>query len=173
MAYKAFKGKWQAFGDKPIISMPPGALQPPAGCSRPVLNLRSAMLGFTLRLVRTGLTTGLICFNRVCYDTFIKPSGRKYVKLYYDPETKKSAFEPVNREVGAAVFSVKLVKPGLFGVVSGKTFLNACGIKYQEQVRSFPVHESIIREAPQGYKRTWSGVKGIEIKLTEYFPSGT
>jgi len=119
------------------------------------------------------LSTGLICFNRVCYDTFIKPSGRKYVKLYYEPETKKIAFEPVNREVGAAVFSVKLVKPGFFGVVSGKTFLNACGIKYQEQTRSFPVHETIIRESSPGYQGARKGVKGIEIKLSEYFPAGT
>jgi len=150
MSYKSFKGKWPVTGDKPVISI---------------------------------LTTGLICFNKACYEGFVKPAGSpadrgkptncKYLKLYYDPAVKKIAFEPVNREVGAAVFPVKLVKPGLFGVVSGKTFLNACGIKYQEQVRSYPVHETIIRESGPGYQGTRKGVKGIEIKLTEYFPAGT
>ncbi|MEK7310005.1 MAG: hypothetical protein AAB038_04230 [Planctomycetota bacterium] len=119
------------------------------------------------------LTTGLICFNKACYDSFIKPTNCKYLKLYYDPDAKKIAFEPINREVGAAVFPVKLVKPCLFGIVSGKTFLNACGIKYQAQVRSYPVHETIIRDSGLGYQGTRKGVKGIEIKLTEYFPANS
>jgi hypothetical protein len=117
------------------------------------------------------LTTGLICFNRVCYESFIKTTDCKYLKLYYDPDVKKIAFEPVNREIGASVFPVKLVKPGLFGMVNGKTFLNACGIKYQEQVRSYPARAAEIHEPSQGYKSTWKGVKGFEIRLDEYIPT--
>ena len=139
MSYKAFKGKWQAFGDKPIISI---------------------------------LSTGLICFNKACYDTFVKPTNCKYVKLYYEPDVKKVAFAFRNDRKGEFVLPVNLTKTGVLAVVHSKAFFNHFGIKYPEQSRSFPVHESIIREAPQGYKRTWSGVKGIEIKLTEYM-SGT
>mgnify|MGYP001568203962 CR=1 FL=1 len=135
MSYKAFKGKWQAFGDKPIISI---------------------------------LSTGLICFNKVCYDTFIKPSGCKYVKLYYESETKKVAFAFRNDRKGEFVLPVNLTKTGVLAVVHSKTFFNHFGIKCLEQSRSFPVHETIIHASATGYKRTWSGVKGIEIKLTEY-----
>ena len=140
MSYKAFKGKWQAFGDKPVISI---------------------------------LSTGLICFNKACYDTFVKPTNCKYVKLYYEPETKKVAFAFRNDRKGEFVLPVNLTKTGILAVVHGKIFFKQFGIKYPEQSRSFPVHESIIREAPQGYKRTMSGVKGIEIKLTEYMSAGS
>ena len=137
MSYKAFKGRWQAFGDKPIISI---------------------------------LSTGLICFNKACYDTFVKPSGCKYVKLYYEPETKKVAFAFRNDRKGEFVLPVNLTKTGVLAVVHGKTFFNHFGIKYPEQSRSFPVHQASIHETPTSYKRTWreSAVKGIEIKLTEY-----
>ena len=125
MSYKAFKGKWQAFGDKPVISI---------------------------------LSTGLICFNKACYDIYVKPTNCKYVKLYYEPETKKIAFEFCSVKKGDYVFSVNLAKTGFLAIVNGKTFFNYFGIKYQEQSRSFPVHQT---------KRS-SGIKGIEIKLTEY-----
>jgi hypothetical protein len=130
MAYKAFKGKWQAFGDKPIISI---------------------------------LSTGLICFNKACYDTFVKPTNYKYVKLYYEPDMKKVAFAFRNDRKGDYVLSVNLTKTGLLAVVNGKTFFSRLGIKCPEQSRSFPVHQT----------KKSSGVKGIEIKLTEYFPVGT
>jgi hypothetical protein len=146
MAYKSFKGKWQSFGDKPIISI---------------------------------LSTGLICFNKVCYETFVKPArpnaeggqagspadrdkptNCKYVKLYYEPETKKVAFEFRSEKKGDFVLPVNLTKTGLLAVVNGKTFFNQFGIKYPEQSRSFPVHQT----------SRYSRIKGIEIKLTEYFP---
>jgi hypothetical protein len=135
MSYKSFKGKWQAFGDKPIISI---------------------------------LSTGRICFNKVCYETFVKPTGYKYVKLYYEPETKKVAFEFRPEKKGDFVLPVNLTKTGLLAVVSGKTFFNHFGIKYQGQSRSYPVRETIIYESTPGYKRTRKGVKGIEIRLDEY-----
>ena len=137
MAYKAFKGKWQAFGDKPVISI---------------------------------LSTGLICFNKACYDTFVKPTNCKYVKLYYEPDVKKVAFAFRNDRKGEFVLPVNLTKTGVLAVVHSKAFFNHFGIKYPEQSRSFPVHEANIHESPASYKRTWSEstVKGIEIKLTEY-----
>ncbi|MBI5778979.1 MAG: hypothetical protein HZA49_05940 [Planctomycetes bacterium] len=125
MSYKAFKGKWQAFGDKPIISI---------------------------------LSTGLICFNKACYDTYVKPTNCKYVKLYYEPDMKKVAFAFRNDRKGEFVLPVNLTKTGLIAVVNGKTFFNQFGIKYPEQSRSFPVHQT----------KPSSGIKGIEIKLTEY-----
>ena len=130
MAYKSFKGKWQAFGDKPIISI---------------------------------LSTGLICFNKVCYETFVKPTNCKYVKLYYEAEMKKVAFEFRSEKKGDFVFPVNLTKTGLLAVVNGKTFFNQFGIKYHEQSRSFPVHQT----------SRYSKIKGIEIKLSEYFPAET
>ena len=130
MAYKSFKGKWQAFGDKPIISI---------------------------------LSTGLICFNKVCYETFVKPTNCKYVKLYYEPEMKKVAFEFRSEKKGDFVLSINLTKTGFLAVVNGKTFFNHFGIKYPEQSRSFPVHQT----------SRYSKIKGIEIKLSEYFPAGT
>ncbi|MBI4738680.1 hypothetical protein HY772_03830, partial [Candidatus Woesearchaeota archaeon] len=57
------------------------------------------------------LTTGLICFNKTCYDAFVKPSACKFVKLYYEPEMQKIAFVPVNREIGEVILPIKLVKP--------------------------------------------------------------
>ena len=140
MSYKAFKGKWQAFGDKPIISI---------------------------------LSTGFICLNKVCYDTYVKSSGYKYVKLYYNPEEKKIAFEFRSDRKGEFVLPVNLTKTGVLAVVHSKTFFNYFGIKYEGQSRSFPVHETIIRASGPGYQGTRKPVKGIEIKLTEYFPSGT
>jgi len=116
------------------------------------------------------LTTGLICFNKACYDTFVKPTNCKYVKLYYDPDMKKVAFAFRNDRKGEFVLQVNLTKTGVLAVVNGKTFFNHFGVKYPEQSRSFPVHEASIHEAATSYKRTWSEsvVKGIEIKLTEY-----
>ncbi|MBI4739111.1 hypothetical protein HY772_06135, partial [Candidatus Woesearchaeota archaeon] len=114
------------------------------------------------------LTTGLICFNKSCYDSFVKPSDCKFVKLYYEPEMQKIAFVPVNREIGEVILPIKLVKPGLFGLVNGKKFLNSCGIKYQAQVRSYPARAADIPDSSPGYKRTWKPIKGIEIRLTEY-----
>ena len=127
MSYKSFKGKWQAFGDKPIISI---------------------------------LSTGLICFNKACYESFVEPTNRKYVKLYYEPETKKVAFEFRSEKKGDFVLPVNLTKTGFLAVVNGKTFFNQFGIKYNEQSRSFPVHQT----------SKYSKIKGIEIKLSEYFP---
>ncbi|MEW6027509.1 MAG: hypothetical protein AB1599_09475, partial [Planctomycetota bacterium] len=98
--------------------------------------------------------------NRVCYDEFVKPTDCKYLKLHYDPDMKKIAFEPVSRQIGEITSPIKLVKPGLFGLVNGKTFLDACGINYQEKIRSYPVHQPL----------KYTKIKGIEIKLTEYFP---
>jgi len=125
MSYKAFKGKWQAFGDKPIISI---------------------------------LSTGFICLNKVCYDTYVKSSGYKYVKLYYNPEEKKIAFEFRSDRKGEFVLPVNLTKTGLIAVINAKTFFNQFGIKYPEKPRSFPIHP-----APK-----YTKIKGIEIKLSEY-----
>ena len=132
MAYKSFKGKWQAFGDKPIISI---------------------------------LSTGLICFNKVCYETFVKPTD-KYVKLYYDPQAKKIAFELRPGKTGEFVFPIKLAKTGLIAIISGKTFLNQFGIKYKDKSRSYPVHTTNLPETDSGYSKRM--VKGIEIRLDEY-----
>jgi len=138
MTYKAFKGKWQAFGDKPVISI---------------------------------LSTGLICFNKVCYDTFVKPSGCKYVKLYHEPEIRSVAFEFKPGRVGDFVMSINLTKTGYLAVVNGKTFFKQFGIKLPEQPRSYPVRETIIYDSSPGYKRKRIGVKGIEIRLDEYLPA--
>ncbi|MFH1227729.1 MAG: hypothetical protein V1701_07485 [Planctomycetota bacterium] len=139
MAYKSFKGKWQVFGDKPAISI---------------------------------LTTGQICFNKACYESFVKPAdnpaGYKYVKLYYDAEMKKIAFQLFQGKAGEFVLPINLTKTGLVAVVNGKTFLEHFGIKYQGLNRSYPVHQTTIHETSPGYKRIRKGVKGIEIHLTEY-----
>jgi len=125
MTYKSFKGRWQVFGDKPVISI---------------------------------LSTGLICLNKACYDQFVKPTNCNYVKLYYEPETTKMAFEfhPVKK--GDFVLAISLIKTGFLAVIRAKTFLDYFGIKYQGQHRSYPVHYPIKN----------SQIKGIEIKLTEY-----
>ena len=149
MAYKSFKGKqrWQVGGDKPTISI---------------------------------LSTGLICFNKACYERFVqpagspadrgKPSGYKYVKLYYDPEMKKIAFELLPEKTGERVFSINLTKTGRLAVIRAKDFLSYSGIKYEDKTRSYPVHQTIISKSGPGYKRTWSEVKVkvIEIRLDEY-----
>jgi len=146
MAYKLFKGKWQVRGDKPTISI---------------------------------LSTGLICFNQVCYERFVRsrlgrdsavasPSGYTHVKLYYDPEMKKIAFEPLQRKTGEFVLPIKLIKTGLLAIVRGKTFLEHFGIKYKGKARSYPAHQITLPEFGSGYKRTRSRVKGIEIRLDEY-----
>ena len=136
--YKAFKGKWQAFGDKPIISI---------------------------------LSTGLICFNKACYDTFVKPTNCKYVKLYHEPDIRSVAFEFRPGKAGDFVLSINLTKTGYLAVVNAKTFFKQFGIKLPEQPRSYPVSETIIYESSPGYKRKRVGVKGIEIRLEEYFPT--
>ena len=135
MAYKAFKGKWQAFGDKPVISI---------------------------------LSTGLICFNKACYDTFVKPSGCKYVKLYHEPEMRRVAFEFRPSKAGDYVFSINLTKTGFLAVVNGKIFFKYFKIKYDKVSRSYPVRATIIYDSSPGYKRVRKGVKGIEIRLDEY-----
>jgi len=149
MAYKSFKGKWQVFGDKPIISI---------------------------------LSTGQICFNKVCYDLFVKPDY-KYVKLYYDPQTKKIAFEFRPEKRGEFVFPIRLAKTGLLAIVNGKTFLSYFGIKparpglpagqagdrsggYEDKPRSYPVHQTNLPGSDAGYSQRM--VKGIEIRLDEY-----
>ena len=149
MSYKSFKGKWQVGGDKSVISI---------------------------------LPTGLICFNKPCYERFVKPAGspadrdqpdHKYVKLYYDPEMKKIAFELLPEKSGERVFSISLTKTGRLAVIRAKDFLSYSGIKYQEKARSYPVHQAIISKSGSGYKRTWSEVKVkvIEIRLDEYMPA--
>jgi len=112
------------------------------------------------------LPTGLFCFNTVCYERFIKPANYKYVKLYYDPEAKKIAFELLTGKPGEPI---RLVKTERIALVSGKAFLSQFGIKYEGEVRSYPVHETTIHEntSGQGYKDRWIGVKGIEIRLDE------
>jgi hypothetical protein len=135
MSYKSFKGKWQAFGDKPIISI---------------------------------LSTGLICFNKACYELYVKPSNCKYVKLYHDSDMRSIAFEFRPEKVGDFVLSISLTKTGYLAVVNGKTFFNYFKIKCPAEPRSYPVRETIIYESTPGYKRTRQGVKGIEIRLEEY-----
>ena len=140
MAYKSFQGKWRVFGDEPTISI---------------------------------LPTGLICFNKVCYERFVgshhpvkdKPAYQ-YVKLYYDPETKKIAFAFLMEKTGEFVFPIRLAKTGLLAIISGKAFLSYFGIKYEEKARSYPVHETFLPASGSGYSRR--RVKGIEIHLDEY-----
>ena len=118
------------------------------------------------------LSTGLICFNKVCYETFVKPTGYQYVTLYYDPEAKKIAFELcTGKKPGDFVLPITLAKTGLIAIVKAKTFLNHLGIKYEGQSRSYPVHQTTLYESGPGYQRTWSEVKRInliEIRLDEY-----
>jgi len=123
--------------------------------------------------VITLLPNGLICFNKVCYERYIKVDNYGYVKLYYEPEMKKIAFQPLHKEIGERVFPISLIKPGLLAVIRAKTFLTSFGIKYEGQVRSYPVHETYIIEPGSGYKRTWSEakIKVIEIRLDEYLPA--
>ena len=158
MAYKLFKGKqrWQVGGDKPMITI---------------------------------LPAGLICFNKTCYEHFVKPTGYKsakggyaegtgmpqkgcirYVKLYYDAEMKKIAFELLSEKTGERVFPINLTKTGRLAVIKAKDFLTYSGIKYAAEIRSYPVHQTIISKSGSGYKRTWSEVKVkvIEIRLDEY-----
>jgi len=137
MAYKSFKGKWQAFGDKPFISI---------------------------------LSTGLICFNKACYDTFVKPSGCKYVKLYYEPDMRKVAFEFKSSKAGDFVLPVNLTKTGFLAVINGKTFFKNFKIKYDGESKSYLVRETIIYDSSPGYKRARKGVKWIEIRMDEYIP---
>ncbi|MBI5779915.1 MAG: hypothetical protein HZA49_10760 [Planctomycetes bacterium] len=142
MAYKSFKSKqrWEAFGDKPVISI---------------------------------LSTGLICLNKVCYDTYIKPTNCGYVKLYYNPDEKKIAFEmrPA-KAYGEPVFLVTMAKTGPIAIVNARSFLKQCGIKYNEKSRSYLVYPVPLPEAASGYKRKWSEIpRGIEIRLTDEYSS--
>ncbi|MBI4739613.1 hypothetical protein HY772_08815 [Candidatus Woesearchaeota archaeon] len=81
---------------------------------------------------------------------------------------RKVAFEFKPQKAGDFVFPINLTKTGFLAVVNGKTFLEHSGIKYAEKSRSFYARPTTIHESGPGYKRTWSGVKGIEIKLEEY-----
>ncbi len=90
------------------------------------------------------------------------------MKLYYDPETKKIAFELRPGRIGEFVLSINLIKTGLLAIVKGKTFLNHFGVKYKEQSRSYPVHQTTIHESGSGYRRTITRIKVIEIRLDEY-----
>jgi hypothetical protein len=68
------------------------------------------------------LSTGLICFNKACYERFVQPD-HKYVKLYYDPQAKTIAFGLRPGKTGDFVLPINLTKTGLIAVVKGKTFL--------------------------------------------------
>lgn len=118
----------------------------------------------------TILPAGLFCFNKPCYEQFIKVTNCKYAKLYYDPEFKKIAFELLPEKKGEQVFPISLTKTGLVAVVNGKVFFNHHVIKYPGEVRSYPARQTYITEPGPGYKRTWSETKKqvIEIRLDEY-----
>jgi len=140
MAYKSFKSKqrWEAFGDKPVISI---------------------------------LSTGLICFNKACYERFVKPANCGYAKLYYNDEQKKIAFElRPGKTPGQPVFPITLTKTGLIAVVNAKAFLENFGIPYKDRPRSFLAHQVPLPEAASGYKRKWSEIpRGLEIRLTDNY----
>jgi len=112
------------------------------------------------------LSTGLICFNKACYNTFIKSTNCKYVKLYYDPDAKKIAFGLRPGKIGEFVLPITLAKTGLIAIIRAKTFLEHFGIKYKEQSRSYPVHTTNLPESDSGYSSRM--VQGIEIILDEH-----
>jgi hypothetical protein len=118
----------------------------------------------------TLLPAGLFCFNKVCYELFVLPSNAKYVKLYYDPEMKKIAFELLTAKAGEQVFPISLTKTGLVAVVNARKFLEHFGIKYAGKPLSYPVHQTIMAKPGSGYKRTWREVRleVLEIRLDEY-----
>ena len=88
------------------------------------------------------------------------------MKLYYDPQIKRIAFGLLPGKTGEFVFPIKPAKTGLIAIISGKTFLNQFGIKYDDKHRSYPVHTTNLPESDSGYSRRM--VKGIEIRLDEY-----
>ena len=114
------------------------------------------------------LSTGLICFNKACYETFVKPAGYTHMKLYYDAETKTMVFEPLHRKIGEVIYPIRVTKTGLLAVVKAKPFLEHFGIKYQGQSRSYPAYETIVPGSYPGYQRTRMKPNGIEIRLEEY-----
>ena len=116
----------------------------------------------------TILPAGLFCFNKACYESFVKSSDSMYAKLYYDPVTKKIAFEFLQTKAGEFAFPIKLTKTGLVAVVNARPFLEHFGIEYKAKPRSYPVHPTTIHDPSSGYQRTWGKVKGIEIRLDEY-----
>ena len=118
----------------------------------------------------TLLPAGMFCFNKVFYEQFVQPANCNYVKLYYDPEAKKIAFELLTDKSGEQVFPISLTQTGRVAVVKAKRFLDHFGIKYAGKPRSYTVHRAVMSRPGSGYKRTWSQVRleVLEIRLDEY-----